>query len=79
MRVFFTNIIMAFFTIYSAKVWGFGALAIALVTILVYMAMFRLGVIRAFFVWLLQYFVAALLVYLAITIFGVTLPAPALF
>ncbi|MBW2992843.1 hypothetical protein KY345_06530 [Candidatus Woesearchaeota archaeon] len=76
LKVFFTNIIMAFFTIYSAKAWGFGALAIIMVTIIVYMLMFKLGIIRAFFAWLLQYFVAALIIYLALVIFGVVLPSP---
>lgn len=79
MRVFFTNMLMAFLTFYSMKTWGFGVLAIILLTVIIYMLMFKLGMIRAFFAWLLQYFVAAFLVYLVITLLGITLPAPKLF
>jgi|GEM_PF-2122342 len=71
---FFTNMLMAFLTIYAAAEFGFGAIILVIITILVYMLMFRVGIIRAFFVWIIQYFVAALLVYLALLAFGTSIP-----
>jgi hypothetical protein len=73
LKVFFTNLLVAFLAVAAVEMFGFGALAIVLVSVIIYMVMFRLGIIRALFAWVLQYLVAGLLLYLAV-LFGVALP-----
>jgi hypothetical protein len=73
LKVFLTNLLVAFVAVAGVEMFGFGALAIVLISVIIYMVMFRLGVIRAAFAWVLQYIVAALLLYLAVLL-GITMP-----
>jgi hypothetical protein len=73
LKVFFTNLLVAFIAVFAVEAFGLGALAIVILSVLIYMVMFRLGIIRALFAWILQYLVAGLLLYLAL-ILGISLP-----
>ena len=73
LKVFFTNILVAIIAVFAFDAFGFGALAIVLFSVLLYMLMFRLGIIRALFAWLLQYIIAGLLLYLALLL-GISMP-----
>lgn len=73
LKVFLTNIIVGIVSAVLMGLFGFGALIILLVTILIYKAMFDLGFFRAFFAWLIQYVIAFLLVILFAFILGLSL------
>jgi hypothetical protein len=72
LKVFLTNILMGVVSAILMKMFGFGGLAVLLFTILLYAAIFDMGFIRSFFVWLIQYVIAFLLVILFVFILGIS-------
>ena len=75
LRVLITNILVGVLTGWLFASWGAGTLIILLATILLYSFIFKMGIIRSFFAWLIQYIVAFLLILLFTVLLGVTLVA----
>jgi hypothetical protein len=61
-KVFLTNIVVAIGSAVLIKYIGLGSLWVLLITILFYSFIFRMGIIRAFLAWLVQYVVAVILI-----------------
>jgi hypothetical protein len=75
LNVLITNIIVALTIGIITLFFSLNGLFILLLVILIYKFMFDLGIIKAFFAWILQYIIAFLLVILAIFIFGIKIPS----
>ena len=75
LKVFITNILVGFASAFLVSSFGFGSLFVLLIVIVLYSVIFKMGLIRSFLAWLIQYVVAALLVFLAALIFGISLIA----
>jgi hypothetical protein len=75
LKVLITNILVGLLSGWLITLFGAGALIILLATILLYSFIFKMNIIRSFFVFIIQYVVAAILILLFVIITGISLVA----
>jgi|TARA_B100002003_G_C14117165_1_gene537323 hypothetical protein len=73
LNVLLTNIIVGLLTGWLVASFGAGTLIILLVTIFLYSFIFKMGMIRSLFAWLIQYVVAAILIIIVLMLFGISI------
>jgi hypothetical protein len=73
-KVLITNIIVAISVALFTTFFALGGLFILIPVIIIYMFMFDLGLFKALIAWFLQFFIAVVLVIIAVMLFGVTIP-----
>ena len=73
LNVLLTNIIVGLLAGWLVASFGAGTLIILLITILLYSFIFKMGIIRSFFAWLIQYVVAAILIIIVLVLFGISI------
>ena len=70
--IFVTNLMIAVASTLAVHFFGLKSLGLLIITVLIYSAMFEMGLVRAFLAWMLQYFIVFILIFVGAVIFGVT-------
>ena len=73
LKVFLTNTIVALLLLWLTKVMGWSSIILFILTIIAYKFIFKLGLLKSAFAWVLQYIVViilGLIVGFILTIFG---------